>query len=59
MDKISDWAEVISDRLVDAVECVLLAEKAKDASDALELVLSNSCAGPKSIELAKAKLGIA
>lgn len=59
MDKISDWAEVISDRLVDEAQCVLSVGRAKDAADALECVLSSSCAGPKSIELARQKLGIA
>ena len=58
VDKISDWAELISDRLVKEVECVLAVERAMNAEDALECVLSNSCAGPKSIELARKKLGI-
>ena len=57
-DKITDWAEVISDRIVESVKCVLMAERAKDAISALECVLSTSCAGPRSIELARKKLGI-
>ena len=58
MDKITDWAEVVSERLVDSVKAVLSVGRATDAASALECVLSNSCAGPKSIEMAKRKLGI-
>jgi len=58
MNKITDWAEVMSDKLVESVKCVLSVERAKNVADALECVLSTSCAGHKSIELAKKKLGI-
>ncbi len=57
MSKITDWAEVVSDRLVDSVKC-LLGVQDISAEQALECVLSSSCAGPKSIELARVKLGI-
>ena len=59
MDKITDWAEVMSDRLVEEARCVMSVNRAANLLDALECVLSTSCAGPKSIELAKKKLGIA
>ena len=58
MDKITDWAEVVSDRLVEAVKSVMSVGRADSLDSALECVLSTSCAGPKSVELAKVKLGI-
>ena len=60
--KITDWAETVSDRIVDSVICYMKVEAAngtiRTVEDALECVLSNSCAGPKSIERAQVKLGL-
>ena len=57
-DKMADWAEMVSDRLVTMVNAVLGVNPGMDAADALECVLANSCAGPKSIRIAQDKLGI-
>ena len=62
MDKITDWAELVSDRIVDAVECYMtnyIGDNGNDTvANALECVLSSTMAGPKAIALAKSKLGI-
>ena len=58
MDKISDWAQVIADRIVETARCAMKVQ-GLDAENALECVLSQSCAGPKAIEKARAALGIA
>ena len=57
-DKITDWAEVISDRIVTEVEAIIAYDGRNTKENALECVLSNSCAGPVSVTLAKKKLGI-
>ena len=57
IDKITDWAQVVADRVVEEVRCVMKVQDI-DAENALECVLSNSCAGPKAILLAKIELGI-
>jgi hypothetical protein len=60
MDKITDWAEVISDRICEEVYCVLggPATGYDATANALELVLSQSCAGPESIRRAMIKLAL-
>ena len=66
MQKTIDWAEQISDNIANMVRAYLDAagfgedNTTREAvENALELVLSQSCAGPKSIALARQKLGIA
>jgi hypothetical protein len=60
--KITDWAQVVSDRIVESVLCYMKVEAAngtvRTVEDALECVLSNSCAGPKAIERAQVALGL-
>jgi hypothetical protein len=65
-DKIKDWAELISGNLVDMVfqtGCYQYPDQSGSFSDLqkenpLECVLASSCAGPKSIKLARMKLGL-
>ncbi len=57
MDMITDWAQVVADRLIDSVRCVMDVQ-GLGAEQALECVLSQSCAGPKAIERAQVALGL-
>jgi hypothetical protein len=65
-DKIKDWAELISDNLVEMVMQTgwyQYPDQSGSFSDLqkenlLECVLASSCAGPKSIKLARMKLGL-
>ena len=54
---VTNWAQVVADRLVETARCVMLAQQI-DAEQALECVLSNSCAGPLAIKRARDMLGI-
>lgn len=57
-DKVIDWADIVSDRLVTMVKAVIAVNPDMDAADALECVLAKSCAGPKAIRYAQDKLNI-
>jgi hypothetical protein len=58
MDRINNWAATIADGLVERVRAYLITDPTRAVEDALECVLSQSCAGPMAIELAKRELGI-
>lgn len=65
MDKITDWAEVMSKRIISAVEAYLVETTgspiARDycaTENALELVLSQSCAGPETIRRVRKYLAL-
>ena len=59
-DKITDWADLMSDKICETVRAYMfVAEPDDTVENMLERVLADSCAGPKTIAMAKAKLGIA
>jgi hypothetical protein len=65
MDKVTDWAELISNRICESVYAYLAyttgcaaAVNYEATENALECVLSSSCAGPESIRRARVKLAL-
>jgi hypothetical protein len=59
-DKITDWADLMSNKICETVKAyMVVAEEGDTVENMLEQVLAYSCAGPKTIAMAKAKLGIA
>jgi hypothetical protein len=53
-----DWLDEMAKRLVESAMCVMYANEGMSAEMALEIALSKSCSGPRTIAEAKRLLGI-